>query len=144
MKKFLTMFAFAAAIVFGAFTLASCGSDEEVKQYDPTTEPTTEETYLFTPEIKFNTENEATKEADEYQALLLLEIFVKYAGGTMTEADGLKTWDKMLSVFHEKIETPMAQAVKNTNDYTISCTLSLLKDGKVFKTEKFIATPPEK
>ena len=29
MKKFLTMFAFAAAIVFGAFALASCGGDDD-------------------------------------------------------------------------------------------------------------------
>lgn len=29
MKKFLAMFAFAAAIVLGAFTLASCGDDDD-------------------------------------------------------------------------------------------------------------------
>ncbi len=31
MKKFISMFAFAAAIVFGAFTLASCGDDDDAK-----------------------------------------------------------------------------------------------------------------
>lgn len=53
MKKFLTMFAFAAAIVFGAFTLASCGDDDE--KSDPILTGTTWEGYIEYEEINILT-----------------------------------------------------------------------------------------
>lgn len=49
MKKFISMFAFAAMIVLGAFAFASCGSDDED---DPTPTPEATNKYRFKVEVK--------------------------------------------------------------------------------------------
>lgn len=54
MKKFISMFAFAAMIVLGAFAFASCGGDDDNDDPTPTPTPTPTESssYKFTVEVK--------------------------------------------------------------------------------------------
>lgn len=136
MKKILSMFAFVAAIVLGAFTLASCGGNDD--------DITPEATYMFKPVITFNTENEATKQNPEYMLLSTFERIFANVEGRKTDAEALRIWDGMLKLFNETVAPAMQLAVYKTNDYTITCTISLLKDGKEFKSQTFVATKPEK
>ncbi len=129
------MFAFMAVLVLGAFTLASCGSDDD--------EPSAP-TYHFKPQITFSTDNAATKQTIEWRLLTTYESIFASVEGDMTEAEGQAIWNQMLSIFNRDVAPIMQSAVKETGDYTISCTLTLLKDGKDFKHEKFIATKPNK
>lgn len=62
MKKFLSMFAFMAVLVLGAFTLASCGDDDDDAKSTILTGTTWKGVISFGPlkantTIKFNTDN---------------------------------------------------------------------------------------
>lgn len=137
MKKFLTMFAFAAAIVFGAFTLASCGDDEEEK--------TPEQKFSFTYEGEItSTKPETINAADWANARAEFSSRVKNSFqdfnvyGTNLEAD--QAWINLLnSEVYTNLTTKLNEYAKSINDLTISITIKMMKGKEVYQQKTYKA-----
>ena len=135
MKKFLTMFAFVAAIVFGAFTLASCGGDDDDK-YNK------EQKYSFTFEAEINSTKPETLNAPDWPeakadfARRFKESSQKF-NVVGTNLDGDMAWmDYINSTVYSTLTKEMDDLAKKHDDLTMSVTVRLMKNGKDVHQEK--------
>lgn len=134
MKKFFTMFAFAAAIVLGAFTLASCG-DDDVKTPEA-------EKFSFTFEGEINSTNPQTlSDPDWEEARAEFSRRFKNSSqdynvvGTNLQAD--MAWANYLnSPVYAQLTTELNEYAKKVNDLTITLTIKLMKNGKEVHQQK--------
>lgn len=117
MKKFLAFFAFAATIVFGAFALASCTTDDD------------EDVYKLVFELK--TQNEKVRNSEQ---------FAKYTKITSdlneeyhcSENKASKIWDLLIEN-QNGLQEDLDNAAKALDDQTLSYTVKLLKNGQQWK-----------
>lgn len=128
MKKILTMFAFAAAIVLGAFTFASCDDDKN----DP---PVVIHEYGYSVSIK--TKNELTLENPMFKELQKstkeeLEKDLNSFTGTDEMASAL--WDKTLELYNDKVFNTLQDFWAQFHDEGIFCEMIILRDGMAWKT----------
>lgn len=134
MKKFLSMFAFVAALVLGALSCTSCSSSDDD---DDKKEPT----YKFKMELTFDTENEATKQNYSYTSMTnnLKRIFEESDAIELTEKEALDKWERISSSADEMVISSLQAAIISTGDYTIKATLVLLKNGEIFQRKVYSA-----
>lgn len=135
MKKFLTMFAFAAAIVLGAFTLASCGGDDD----DFNT------THSFTLTGKFESNLASVRNNPDFQKecadeINALEEANKELSMRMTDTQAALLWsglrdDNKVSTL---IQTVVDQMGTKYKDRTLSFTLIYKRNGSEWRSQKWV------
>lgn len=110
MKKFISMFAFVAAIVLGAFTLASCGGDDDE-------EPAEKHTYKF--EVTINSyvdqtrhDPEFIKIADEWKK----ESEAKLPSFTATEKEAEQIYKDKINEFDAPVKAKLKALRAQFND----------------------------
>ena len=124
MKKFLSMFAFAAAIVLGAFTLASCGNDDD-EPSDP------KHNYSLKVEMKTSlTDKKQT--AEEYSQAVKEEMEKFMTSREMTEREAGVWWMAYINddTVLRGIKLLVDDCAKTINDPFLACTITLMKDGQ--------------
>lgn len=140
MKKFLSMFAFAAAIVLGAFALASCGDDDEDGP---------NATHNFTLDGVFESnlasvrESEAFKKANaDIASELRIQFKDKDLVSSMTDTQATLLW----SQFRDKQETRqivqdlLDKKAAEFKDRTLTLTLIYKRDGKKWQGAMWTTT----
>lgn len=132
MKKFLSMFAFAAAIVFGAFTLASCGDDED----DPNA------THVFTLDAKMESNLASVRESEDFKAdnaALSDEIRTQFRDRglekTMTDTQAVIQWSLIRddSETKRKVQDFLDGIAAGYKDRTLTLTIIYKRDGKEWR-----------
>lgn len=133
------MFAFAAAIVLGAFTLASCGDDDDDNGGSGDA--------ISTFTISFKTKSEKPGSEQVVAAMdAVWDAKIKEMGdrvtikGTNLQADAL--WMNTESWAGPLVQTTIDEAAKDFEDKTLSVTMMLIKDGKTVYKEKVYTPNP--
>lgn len=132
MKKFFSMFAFAAAIVLGIFTLASCGDDDN----------TTEQRYSFTFEGEINSTKPETLNAPDW-AEAKADFSARFKESSRkfnvvgTNLDGDIAWMNYInSSAYSTLTKEVDALAKKADDLTMSVTVKLMKNGKEVYQQK--------
>lgn len=138
MKKFLSMFAFAAAIVLGAFALASCGDDDDIIPV--------ETKHHFTLNMELSSTNpEVLKDADFQKTVEDLKIISKswsdklniyctdlQAGATWLQVQNSSEWSD--------VKKSVKKAAQYYDDPSMTIKFQMIKEGKdVFREETYKA-----
>lgn len=124
MKKFLSIFAFAAAIVLGVFTLASCGNNDEDEENVK---------HTFTYSAMLNSDNAATttKPAfrEKQQSLRLLSEIGKQTF-TATDKEATATWEAIKNQYRDKMLDEVKLLCEEFDDYQIYIQIGINRDDK--------------
>ncbi len=137
MKKFLTMFAFAAAIVFGAFTLASCGDDEDGPNA----------THRFTLGGEFKSNLASVRENPEFKkdcdaALNELIPSIKNLGKDLTDTQAAMVWAGVRDDLEtrELIQKTLDRVATKYKDRTLTLTIIVMRDGAKWQGAEWTTT----
>lgn len=133
MKKFYSMFAFAVAIVLGAFALASCDDDIE----DPANTR-----HRFTVEVKMYTSMSEHKEEvamlEKKLAASIIDYFEDDLRSSMTEGTASIIWMNAMNRHRQDFQSIANAAWNDYKDKEFTLTLIMKEDGnKNFKEEVF-------
>lgn len=139
MKKFLTMFAFAAAIVFGAFTLASCGDDEDGPNA----------THKFTLDATMSSNLASVRESEDFKAdnaALSDEIRKQFRDkgleATMTDSQAGLLWSQIRgdAQTNERVQKFLDMIAAGYKDRTLTLTLIYKRDGDNWRSDVWTTT----
>lgn len=122
MKKFLTMFAFAAAIVFGAFALASCSSDDDELNVK----------HKFTYLAMLNSDNADTRDNTAFkQKQQTLKILSEIGEQTFTATDkeAKVTWEEFKVKYEDKLLDEVKVLCEEFDDDQIYFKITISRDG---------------
>lgn len=123
MKKFLSIFAFAAAIVLGAFTLASCGNDDDDED---------DVKHTFTYSAMLNSDNALTtaKPAfrEKQQSLRILSEIGKQTF-TATDKEAIATWEAIKNQYRDEMLGEVKLLCEEFDDYQIYIEIGISRDG---------------
>lgn len=134
MKKIISMFAFAAAIVMGAFTLVSCGDDED--------------DFTHTGKHHFTFEADLTSSKAEVLADADFQDAAKYVKEALKRRSEQKdlycTELQATIIFNNFINSDewtdlvekVTEAAKACDDPSMTLKLKMIKDGKTVHKEK--------
>lgn len=143
MKKFLSMFAFAAAILFGTFVLASCGGkDDEIIDYANVKHTYTIVSEMYTsiqdPEIQ-----KMVNELNTGMSNKIYDEFNKKLSEPMTSGEAAVVWMNIINMF-DKANQDIADAAlidEEIKDPNFVLTIKMLEDGKEFKKKEYRPNP---
>lgn len=122
------MFAFAAAIVFGAFTLASCGNDDDDNN-------SSNKKHIYTPAIEIITSKEEYKASAVKLSKELtqdLKDSLQFYEMELTEAEATRYWNKQMNENTELAKYMQASADdygRQAQDMSLKCKFKLMQDG---------------
>lgn len=132
------MFAFAAAIVLGAFTLASCGDDEEVGP---------NATHKFTLSGEFESNLASVRENPVFQEDCIAAINelipeIKNVGKSMTDTEAVIVWSQLRDDRETKqlVQDKLDRVATKYKDRTLSLTIFFNRDGKNWQSAKWVTT----
>lgn len=123
MKKFISMFAFAAAIVLGAFALASCGNDDDEEENVK---------HTFAYSAMLNSDNPATTSNPAFiqkQQTLRILSEIGLEKFTATDKEAKATWDAVKAQYEDKMLDEVLKLCEEFDDYKIYLQIGMTRDG---------------
>lgn len=124
MKKFISMFAFAAMIVLGAFTFASCGNDDD-------DEENVKHTFTYSAMLDSSNTVTTSKPAfrEKQQSLRILSEIGKVTF-TATDKEAKAKWEAVKDQYRDKMLDEVKLLCEEFDDYQIYIQIGINRDGK--------------
>lgn len=134
MKKFINFFAYVAAVVFGVMTMTSCSNDDD--EIEPA-----DTAYTWKVELGTKDDNVAQNALFRKMQEAMEKSAVKNLDEMKNKAEAEAAWKKYTTGEElEEMMTSLDQMARQFSDPTLYCTLTILRNGKVWKTQTWITT----